>query len=147
LYTSTMHLWVSLDAHQALQSPTDRKRLHQFVVESLKTMYRAFETDRAMIPREQIIDISYECFVSNPISTMEEIYRHLNLEVTDELRSRWEQKGQHERGYQTNQLQLNADEEAMVLKEWKDYAERYGYLEREDACSASACLISPDQRV
>jgi hypothetical protein len=140
-----MNLWVSLDAHQALQSPTDRKRLHRFVVESLNSMYRAFETDRATIRREQIIDVTYESFVADPIATMEEIYRHLDLGVTEELRARWEQKQRHERGYQTNRLQLDTDEEAMILREWKEYAERYGYLEREGATSASARLINSDQ--
>jgi hypothetical protein len=144
LYPSTMNLWVSLDAHQALQSPTDRKRLHRFVVESLNSMYRAFETDRATIRREQIIDVTYESFVADPIATMEEIYRHLDLGVTEELRARWEQKQRHERGYQTNRLQLDTDEEAMILREWKEYAERYGYLEREGATSASARLINSD---
>ena len=145
LYPSTMNLWISLDAHQALQSPTDRKRLHKFVIESLKSMYRAFETDRATIPRGQLLDVTYESFVSDPIATMEQIYRHLELEITDDLRGRWEEKRRHEQGYQTNRLKLDEDEESMILREWKDYAERYGYLEHAGANSASARLINSDQ--
>jgi len=145
LYPSTMNLWLSLDAHQALQSPTDRNRLQSFVLESLKSMYRAFESDRAAIPEDEIIDVTYESFVANPIETMEGIYRHLNLGVTDALRGAWEQKQKQERGYKTNQLELKADEEAMILKEWGEYAERYGYLEREASYSERVRLINSDQ--
>jgi hypothetical protein len=129
LYPSTMKLWNSLDEHQALQAPTDQNQLRAFVLGSLTSMYTAFERDRQGIPESQIIDIRYECFVANPVKTLDAIYRHLNLDDAKEVRGLWESKSAQEQGYQTNKLNIDSEQQAMVLEHWEQYAKRYGYLE------------------
>jgi hypothetical protein len=129
LYPSTMKLWNSLDENQALQSPTDQSMLQSFVMESLVSMYRAFDRDRANIPESQIIDIRYEQFIAQPVQTLEEIYKHLDLGQYDTVRSNWENKSEQERGYQTNKLQIDTEQESMILDRWSDYARKYGYLD------------------
>ncbi|MFO0410557.1 MAG: sulfotransferase family protein [Planctomycetota bacterium] len=129
LYPSTMKLWNSLDENQALQSPTDQSMLQSFVMESLVSMYRAFDRDRANIPESQIIDIRFEQFIAQPVQTLEEIYKHLDLGQYDTVRSNWENKSEQERGYQTNKLQIDTEQESMILDRWSDYARKYGYLD------------------
>lgn len=129
LYPSTMKLWNSLDENQALQSPTDQSMLQSFVLESLVSMYRAFDRDRASIPDSQIIDVRYEQFIAQPVQTLENIYKHLDLGPYDSIRSNWENKSEQERGYQTNKLQIDPEQEAMILDRWSDYARKYGYLD------------------
>lgn len=129
LYPSTMKLWNSLDENQALQSPTDQSMLQSFVLESLVSMYRAFDRDRASIPDSQIIDVRYEQFIAKPVQTLENIYKHLDLGPYDSIRSNWENKSEQERGYQTNKLQIDPEQEAMILDRWSGYARKYGYLD------------------
>lgn len=129
LYPSTMKLWNSLDENQALQSPTDQSMLQSFVLESLVSMYRAFDRDRASVPDSQIIDVRYEQFIAQPVQTLENIYKHLDLGPYDSIRSNWENKSEQERGYQTNKLQIDPEQEAMILDRWSDYARKYGYLD------------------
>jgi hypothetical protein len=129
LYPSTMKLWNSLDENQALQSPTDQSRLESFVLDSLVSMYHAFERDRSSVPESQIIDVRYETFIAKPIDTLEKIYQHLGLGSFDSVRSSWEAKSEQERGYQTNKLQIDPQQEAMILDRWSDYARKYGYLD------------------
>lgn len=129
LYPSTMKLWNSLDENQALQSPTDQSMLQSFVLESLVSMYRAFDRDRASIPDSQIIDVRYEEFIAKPVQTLEKIYKYLDLGPYDSIRSNWENKIEQERGYQTNKLQIDPEQEAMILDRWSDYARKYGYLD------------------
>lgn len=129
LYPSTMKLWNSLDENQALQSPTDQSMLQSFVLESLVSMYRAFDRDRASIPDSQIIDVRYEEFIAKPVQTLEKIYKYLDLGPYDSIRSNWENKSEQERGYQTNKLQIDPEQEAMILDRWSDYARKYGYLD------------------
>jgi hypothetical protein len=123
-----MKLWNSLDEHQALQAPTHQSKLQAFVLESLKSMYHAFERDRKQIPKSQIIDIRYEEFVAKPVETLDAIYGHLSLEDRSEVRGLWEAKSAQEQGYQTNKLDINPEQEAMVLEHWANYARCYGYL-------------------
>lgn len=128
LFPSTMKLWNSLDEHQALQAPTDQIKLQQFVIESLQSMYNAFERDRKLIPQENIIDVHYEEFVTDPVETLESIYNHLRLGDLNSVREQWSNKAAQEQGYQPNKLQINQDEESMILEHWGSYARRYGYL-------------------
>ncbi|MFM8572040.1 MAG: sulfotransferase family protein, partial [Pirellula sp.] len=129
LFPSTMKLWNSLDEHQALQAPTDQVALQSFVLESLKTMYGAFERDRLNIPSGQIIDVHYEQFIAKPVESLMGIYEHLGLGDPESMRVAWESKAAQEQGYQTNKLQINREEESMILEHWGQYARRYGYLE------------------
>jgi LPS sulfotransferase NodH len=128
LYPSTIKLWNSLDAVQSLQSTTDQERLHAFVIDSLKSMYEALETDRADLPVDQIIDVSYESLTKDPIAVVAKIYDQLQLGEFEPVRAKLSERAEKERDYQTNKLELTAEEEAMVLREWHAYAERYGYL-------------------
>lgn len=128
LFPSTMKLWNSLDEHQALQAPTDQIKLQQFVIESLQSMYNAFERDRKLIPQQNIIDVHYEKFVTDPVETLESIYNHLRLGDLNSVRETWSNKAAQEQGYQPNKLQINQDEESMILEHWGSYARQYGYL-------------------
>lgn len=133
LYPSTIKLWNSLDAVQSLQSTTDQARLHDFVIESLKSMYEALEADRAGLPADQILDVSYESLTKDPIAVVAKIYDQLELGEFEPVRAKLAERAEKERDYQTNKLELTAEEEAMVLGEWRSYAERYGYLPRTAA--------------
>ena len=116
-------------SHQSLQAPTDQSSLQAFVLESLRSMYRAFERDRVSVPDNQIIDVRYEEFIAKPVETLEAIYRHLDLGDHQGVNPLWRAKSEQERGYQTNKLELNPDQETMILEHWGDYAREYGYLE------------------
>ena len=129
LYPSTMKLWNSLDEHQSLQSKTDQSRLQTFVLESLRTMYQAFERDRSEVPENLIVDIRYEEFIAKPVEMLSEIYEHLELGDRDSMQKLWMTKRDQEQGYQTNKLELSSDQEAMILEHWDFYARRYGYLD------------------
>jgi len=129
LFPSTMKLWNSLDEHQALQAPTDQTRLEQFVVNSMRSMYTAFERDRSAIPRENIIDIRYEDFIAKPTETLEAIYGQLQLGNLQAVRDQWQSKANQEKGYQTNKLDINRQQESQILEHWGSYARQYGYLE------------------
>jgi omega-hydroxy-beta-dihydromenaquinone-9 sulfotransferase len=128
LYPSTVKLWNSLDEVQALQSTTDQTTLQAFVLQSLKSMYQSLERDRQGIPSDQFIDVNYESLVSDPIGVVGSIYDQLDLGSFDPVRKRLTERVQSERNYQTNKLELTPEEEAMVLREWREYALRYGYL-------------------
>jgi hypothetical protein len=128
LYPSTMKLWNSLDENQSLQSTTDQSQLQTFVLESLCTMYQAFERDRTEVPENQIVDIRYEDFIAKPVEMLSEIYRHLDLGDGESMQTVWKNKCDQEQGYQTNKLELSGDQEAMILEHWGQYARQYGYL-------------------
>jgi len=127
IYPSTVKLWLALDHVQSIQAPTDLASLREFVLRSLQNMYASFEADRAGMSESQIIDVKYEDLVANPQAMLENIYRQLDLGSYEPVREKMTAKTQQDREYQTNKLELNADEEQLVMAAWKDYAQRYDY--------------------
>jgi hypothetical protein len=128
LYPSTIKLWNSLDSVQSLQSTTEPSQLQAFVIQSLKSMYTAFEIDRASLAPDQLIEVTYEELIADPVTVVGRIYDQLEMGSYDDVRKRLTERVQSEKNYQTNKLELSPEEEAFVLREWHDYAARYGYL-------------------
>jgi hypothetical protein len=127
VYPSTMKLWKTLDQVQSVQSPTDVSRLKEFVLKALPAMYASFESDRSGMDSSQIIDVTYEQLVADPVGVVGRIYDQLQLGAFEPVRAKLVEKTQSERDYQTNKLELNPEEEKMILNAWQSYAVRYGY--------------------
>jgi LPS sulfotransferase NodH len=121
-----MNLWRVLDEAQALQRPHHRE-LRQYVFEALQRMYDAFESQRIHLSQNQIIDVRYEDLVANPVETMEQIYRSLELDDFEPVRASLQAMTQEKRRYQTNRYELDSDTEAEILDRWSTYARKYGY--------------------
>lgn len=127
LFPSTCRLWRGLDEVQALQNPHHQQHEH-YVVECLRRMYKAFHDQRDSIDSSRIIDVRFEDLTSNPVETLRSIYETLRLSDFESVESTIRDWAESEhKTYQRNQHQLPPEKEAMILDEWQDYFERYGY--------------------
>jgi omega-hydroxy-beta-dihydromenaquinone-9 sulfotransferase len=127
LFPSTMKLWKSLDRVQALQAGEDEPRLRQFVFDSLRTMYDAFERDRIGIPPNQITDVRYEELAHDQMGVIRKVYETLELPDFDRIEPLMMARVQQEKEYKTNRFGEDPQEEALIMHEWRAYADRYGY--------------------
>jgi omega-hydroxy-beta-dihydromenaquinone-9 sulfotransferase len=128
LFPSTMKLWQVLDEAQALQRP-DHRNLQDYVFETFERMYDAFESQRAELTPEQLVEVRYEDVVASPIDAMRSIYERLDLGDFEAMRPRLEAMTRAKRRYKTNRYELPADTEQLILSRWRNYATKYGYLE------------------
>lgn len=127
LFPSTCRLWRSLDDVQALQKP-NHQQLEKYVVDCLRRMYGAFQSQRDQIDAHRLVDVRYEDLVNDPVATLRRIYETLRLSDFDTVQPTIEAWVESEhKGYKPNKHQLPADKEAMILSAWGDYFERYGY--------------------
>ena len=129
IFPSTCRLWKSLDASQSFHKGK-YEDLEEYVIECHERMYRAFHQGRTAVPEEQIIDIRYEDLVKDPVLEMGKIYQKLSLGDYENLRGPLETwvENQH-RGYQTNKHQLPDDRVEILKTRWREYFDRYGYLD------------------
>lgn len=127
LFPSTCRLWRGLDDVQALQNPTHDQH-EDYVVECLRRMYKAFHEQRKSIDSTRIIDVRFEDLTTNPVETLRSIYEILRLSDFESVESTIRAWADSEhKTYQRNHHQLPSEKEAMILNEWQDYFERYGY--------------------
>lgn len=128
LFLSTLRLWKSLEYVQSLQHSQPESQMREYVSECLTRMYTQFESDRAQIDSQNLVDVRYEDLVAAPVETLRDLYQHLQLgdfsQVEPSLRTRLE----HHHDYQPNTHASDPELEREVLQRWPDYARRYGYL-------------------
>lgn len=127
LYPSTLKLWRNLNEIQSLQVGEDEERLHRFVIESLHRMYDSFEIDRRSLGEDRLIDVRYEDLAQDPVATLERVYSQLSLGDPGAMLAKASDKRAENRDYQTNQHRIDDRVEQVVLREWDQYAQRYGY--------------------
>ena len=127
LFPSTCRLWRGLNDVQALQKPK-HEHDEDYVVECLRRMYKAFHEQRNSIDSARIIDVRFEDLTSNPVETLRSIYETLRLSDFESVEMTIREWAQSEhQSYQRNQHQLPPDKEEMILNEWQEYFDTYGY--------------------
>jgi omega-hydroxy-beta-dihydromenaquinone-9 sulfotransferase len=128
LFYSTLRLWHSLDEVQALQKPVAQSELREYVWTCLTRMYDAFESQRALVPAGQLIDLRYEDLVADPLASLERVYRELSLGDFEAVRPQLNERLKGHSQYRANRHVIDEATEKEILQRWRPYAERYGYL-------------------
>lgn len=123
---STIRLWRTLNAVEALQTPTN-EGIVDYVFDCYKRMYHGFEKNRDLVDPSRLIDIRYENLVQDPIGKLEQLYQQLELGDFGEVRQKVEGFVGEKKDYKTNRHQLDPELKARIDTEWRDYQERYGY--------------------
>ncbi|GBF26124.1 hypothetical protein MnTg02_01161 [bacterium MnTg02] len=128
VYASTINVWKTMNSVQGLHNPArDDVWLDEFVMKTFVRMFRAYDEDRALVPRENLVEIKYEDLVADPVGNLKRIYDQLRLGdfsraepyVTDYL----SQTGD----YQTNVWEMTASRRREIRARWADYIDRFGY--------------------
>jgi hypothetical protein len=128
LFASTRRLWQSLDMVQGCQLNRD-EHLDEYVCEAFNRMYDGFEKQRAALDSRQIVDIRYEDLVANPLNVLALVYERLALGDFAPVRDRFAAHVESQKGYQTNQHQLDPAIRQQICRRWAGYFEHYGYTE------------------
>ena len=70
----------SLSGLVGLEPPLDTVAQVEETVEAHRRLMDAFNQSRHLIPVQQLIEVDYKDLVGDPLATVEQIYRHLNLD-------------------------------------------------------------------
>ena len=126
LYPSTIRLWLSLYESQAMNSPPYH-RLQEHVFESFERMYRAFESQKQLIPPGQFCEIRYEDLAQDPLGQLRMIYEKLELGDFEKLLPLVRPFVESLKDYKTNRHEMDPQTRDAIARRWGDYARRYGY--------------------
>jgi hypothetical protein len=126
LFPSTRRLWQSLDAVQGCQRNRD-EFLDEYVFESLDRMYAGFESQRAQLGPQQIIDVKYEQLVADPLGVLEMVYDQLELGDYSQAREKLAAHVASQKDYRPNRHPMDPQVQQQIRERWAHYFERYGY--------------------
>jgi hypothetical protein len=97
-------------------------------------MYAAFERQLNMLKSETIVDVTYEELVANPVNTLENIYRHMDIPAFDTVQDAVKDYLDHNSVYQPNHFSITAGQQQALEQHWLPFMKKYGYPELNWHC-------------
>lgn len=128
LVPSTMRLWKLLDTIQGFQIPKyDDMWLKNYIFECKDLMYSAYFNQRAKLSENQLVEVKFEELIADPVSEMNRVYEHLELDQFDQLKPSIEKYFQSKKDHQTNPFSLDPAMKMDIGNNWHQYMEAFGY--------------------
>lgn len=129
VYASTLHMRSHTDWENFFQIPeqdwdVERKR------QTLQLGQRIFERvieDRALIPRENFVEIRYEDLCGNELSWIETIYRQFKYDNWPATKAALAPYVDGLKGYKRNALKITEEDRDDVYREWRAVFDEYNY--------------------
>jgi hypothetical protein len=127
VYKSTVHLYKSTIRTQFLQDFSDDE-IHERVLYSYEKTMRIFLQQKALIPAQNFIEMSYDELLSEPIETLHKVYDHLNWPYFDEVKQQFSDYLREQGTYQRNTFStLPETIKQEINQRWGFFFDAYGY--------------------
>jgi hypothetical protein len=123
---STVHMWKRMTEEMGLQRGC-REKVVDRVFDNFSRMYRSFEKQRGLIPKNQLAELHFEDLTRDMLAQMQRIYQCLSLGDFERVRPGIEQFHQEVADYQSNVYQLSAELRTRIATTCRSYTQRYGY--------------------
>ena len=127
VYASTLKLFRNVLPVFQLEE-YDFEKVKKDIIWVYKDLMSSYLQDRSLLPANQLLEVSYENFVNNPVENLHRLYDQLELPGIEASLPRQENYlGQKRiKGYRKSEYDIPAKEIAEVEKEW-DFAMEQWY--------------------
>jgi hypothetical protein len=126
IYASTLRLWMSLYSDHSLQKPT-LVGLREKVLADFVRVDRKIDEGKRRVDGRRFHVLRYEDLVRDPVTSMRELYEHLDLGDFDRVLPRLKQHLATIADYKTNHYRLTDEERALINRRWARIIQKYDY--------------------
>ncbi len=130
VYKSTQHLWMTLLDKQGLQR-VDPEMINNYIKNNFIALNQAIIEDTESLSDDQYCELSYEGLVENPLETLEQLYRTLNLGDFNQVYKCIENYQEKHKDYKTNEYSLSKREITEINTCWGYWIRQQGYKIRK----------------
>lgn len=92
-----------------------------------RAMHERFFRQRSCIPDGNLVEISYEEFVAEPLATLRDIYRSLDLPGFELAEQRFADYIAGQRGYTPRRYDIGREMQERIYEHWHPTIDRWGY--------------------
>ncbi len=126
VYLSTWKLYKKILPIFSFQHVSS-EQLDREILFNYRALFERYLEDRKLIPKGNLIEISYEDFVKNQVKTIEAVYAKLGLEGFEKAKPAFERYVKKHENYTPDNYTIDDRIKKKVYNEWKLTFEEYGY--------------------
>ncbi|GIV35144.1 MAG: sulfotransferase family protein [Chitinophagales bacterium] len=133
IYRNPIHVFISTKKMFKASLPplqlhniTDAQ-LEENILWVYERMMRAYLRDRNLIPKNQLVEVSYEEFAENPVDTIRHIYSTLCLPSFERALPSIEKHVKEQRNYRTNRHHISPQIVEKIYARWKFAMDEWDY--------------------
>jgi len=139
VFPSTVKLWRALYSVQGLHNPPHLDPwLDGYVLDMFARLTEAYEEDRHLIPKDRLVELRYEDFVKDPVATMRDVYRRLDIPHFEQAEAPMREFLAERSEHQVSRYDMPAALKRKVIDRLKPYIDRFNYREAVEASLAGA---------
>jgi len=127
VYSSTERLYEKILPITSFQKISNSV-MENYIIEAYAGMYRKYLKEKALIPENQLFEVSYEEFVKNPVVIIEKAYHHLGLSSFNEAKELITNAVNDVSSYKKNSYEgIPESIKRKINEEWKFAFDEFGY--------------------
>lgn len=135
VYYSTRNMWKrAILKYYSVQDLPDAP-LEEVILSHFEFLIGRYEAEKGLIPKGQLVELSYEALVEDPFGSLERIYREMDIPLHEAARSDLSAALAREKAYQVFQHQYEEAEMKKIGERWKAFIDRWGYVFPSSAVS------------
>ena len=126
VYKSTWKLYQKILPIFSFQH-IDTNTLDHYILGTYKKLFNKFLSDKHLIPKENLIEFSYDEFTQKPVKTLQKTYQKLGLTGFNEAKPDLDAYAEKHKNYKPAKYTFTKKEKQKILKHWKFMFDAYQY--------------------
>lgn len=110
-----------------VQSPPTIEEIEEYILDMYSTIYKIYFEQRKQFNLDQLVEIPYEYFITNPLPILETVYEKLSLDNYITVRSSFEQYIASQMNFKTSTYSIDKDLKERIYMKWKFAFDTFGY--------------------
>ena len=132
VYLSTQNFFRKMMPHLQLQT-IEQEQLNEDIFEIYKMLMKDYLKQRSLIPKGQLVEVSFDQLEKDPMGVTREIYNTLDLEGYEKAESYFQQYVDRMKTYQKNRHEVPSELEERIQTEWDFAFAEWGYKNRDNS--------------
>lgn len=123
---STQHMWTVVGKENALRKEWKPPKPED-ILACYNNVITRINKDLSDLPRERYIEISFENLEKKPVTEIQKIYKHFNIDFSDSFEEKLKTFLKSIEGYKKNRYKLSKEQEEIIQNHLQHHMKHYGY--------------------
>ncbi len=127
VYSSMMKFLSIMIPFFCIQKPPSIEEVEKMMMDLYEQTYRKYFKEKKYIPKENLVELSYEDFIQQPLKELKKIYTELHLDSFDKVVKAFSEYISSQTNVKTTRYEFNGEIREKIYKKWDFAFKELGY--------------------